>query len=353
MKRDYYEILGVTKDATQDQIKKSYRKLALKYHPDKNPDNKEAEKMFKSVSEAYEILSDNDKKHAYDNFGHAGGQQFREGFQGGFEDIFNHFSGMFGGRGGPDFFGFRDDTQRPHAGPPISIRVHVTLKEVLKGTSKDIPFSKLASCNNCKGRGYKNDSDLRSCSACNGSGHAFHNAGFVKVQTTCRPCGGAGKSILNPCQECQGKGAIQINDGINVTIPAGVCDGTQLRIEGKGNRPSPSHVPGDLILTISVKQDPRFEINGPHIYGEEKITFSQAALGDSIITELIDGKIKLVIPPGTQPHSMMSIPNRGLPIDVGDPERGHHYVRVTIDVPKRLGDREKAIIEELRELENM
>ena len=350
MKKDFYEILEVSRDATQDEIKKSFRLLALRYHPDKNPDDKDSEKMFKSVSEAYDVLSDKDKRAAYDNFGHSDGHQF-QGHHGGFEDIFNHFSGMFGREFGSEFSG--RSRSSPLVGSPVSVDVVVTLTDVLKGAIKNIRFSRLDSCMTCKGKGFKKESDVGACNICNGSGKTSHDAGFVRIQTTCRACAGSGKRIINPCEQCSGRGSISKNDSVSVTMPAGVHDGSQLRLAGKGNRPSPNHAPGDLLLTISIQKDKRLERNGPHLYSNETISFSRAVLGSNISVNLIDGKVNLTIPPGTQPHSMMSIPGRGLPVDVGDPERGNHYIRIIVDVPKSLSAEEKEIIEALREIESV
>jgi len=347
MKKDYYEILGVNKDSTPDEIKKAYRGLALKYHPDKNPDDKDAEQMFKNISEAYAVLSDKEKRYNYDNFGHHGDQQF----PGGFEDIFDHFSGMFGGTFGSEFF----NRQRRSApvGNPVAIKVPITLEEVLSGTVRDINFSRIDSCEECSGRGFINDHDVGICEGCSGSGQSHHSVGFVKVQMTCGQCGGTGKKITNPCSSCNGKGLNHKKDNVTITIPPGVLEGDQLCISGKGNRPSNNHAPGDLVLIMSIVGDNRFERDGPHLYSRESISFPQAALGTSIIVDLIDGKINLAIPPGTQPNSMMSIPKRGLPIDTQNSERGHHYVRISVEVPKSLSVREREIIEKLRDIESV
>ena len=347
MKKDFYEILGVSEDATQDQIKKAFRRLALKYHPDKNPDDKDAEKMFKNAAEAYDVLSDEGKRASYDSFGNGAGEEFR----GDFEDIFDHFSGMFRGDFGSDFFGrSRSSVQ---VGSPVLVDVIVTLTDVLKGSAKDVRFTRLDSCLGCRGKGFIKESDVGTCDACNGLGKTSHDAGFVRIQTTCRPCSGSGKRIINACGQCGGRGSVSKNERVSVTIPAGVSDGSQLRLAGKGNRPSPNHAPGDLLITISIQKDKRLERNGPHLYSNETISFSCAVLGSNISVNLIDGKVNLTIPPGTQPHSMMSIPGRGLPVDVGDPERGNHYIRLIVDVPKSLSVEEREIIEALRDMESV
>jgi molecular chaperone DnaJ len=341
VKKDSYETLGVKSDSSQEEIKKAYRSLALKYHPDKNQGDEAAETKFKDISEAYAVLSDKEKRYSYDNFGHGG--PAAHGSQGGFGDVFDQFSEMFGS----DFFG-RGRSRQP-TGQSIGIEVPVTLNEVLNGTTKDIKFSRIDVCEPCEGQGFADQSDIGKCSHCNGDGRSFHNVGFVKVQMTCNGCGGSGKQILNPCVSCSGAGCINKSDSLTITIPSGVSDRDQLEIQGKGNKPSENHVAGSLIVVISVASDDRFERQGPHLYGKETISFTQAALGDSIIVSLIDGDISLKIPPGTQPGSMMSIPNRGLPIGPNDRERGHHYVKISVEIPKSLNIEQKKLIEKLRD----
>jgi len=345
MKKSYYDILEISNDASSDQIKKAYRKLALKYHPDKNPDDSNAESKFKEISEAYECLSDKESRRNYD--------LFPEGTKGGFGgfspsqspgDIFQHFSEMFGRD-----FGFGRSAQKPRMakGDYVVHNVEVSLEDVLLGSTHKISFSSNIACNSCGGKRYQNQNDLSKCGSCNGRGNVMYDHGAIKVTTTCRSCGGSGMTINNPCITCSGSGMLHNRRSLNVTIPPGVSEGNQLRIEGYGHNQLGSQAPGDLLINIAIKHDDRFERRGPHLYGSKRISFKQAALGSTVEIELIDGKINLVIPASTQSHTMMSVSGRGLPIDVGDPERGNYYVTIIVDIPRKISNIDRRLIEQL------
>jgi molecular chaperone DnaJ len=343
MVKDYYASLGVKSNATDEQIKKAYRKLALKYHPDKNPDNPSAEKKFKEISEAYDCLSDKDKRKNYDTYPYGGSSEHFS--DSGMDDIFSQFSEMFGhdlGSSRP-----RDPRRRMSKGESIVREVHVTLEEVLVGSSREISYSRGQSCVQCSGKGYVSRDDISRCRSCRGSGNVISDFGAMRVSTSCASCAGSGKTIINPCSDCSGVGALFKSMSINITIPPGVSDGNQLRIEGRGHFSPGYQIPGDLLVSISVSKHKKFDRKGPHIYSEKRISFKDAALGSVIEVELIDGKINLNVPSGTQSQTVMSVGSRGLPIDVGDPERGHHYIVVIVDVPTKISEADRKIIEQL------
>jgi len=327
MKLDYYDVLQVKKDSTNKEIKKSYRCLAKKYHPDKNPDDSDAENKFKEITEAYEVLSDDDKRAQYDKYGHDGPKQSF----GGFEDFFRDFTGgdnpfndFFAGHGGP----------RNRKGESILVSVDISLKDVLTGTSKDIEFSRSESCPGCSGNGFLSDDDKATCSSCNGSGSTIFNAaGVFQIRQTCSRCQGGGFTISNPHKECNGTGKQAQDKSITVTIPAGVESGMRLRVVGLGNLLVGDTEPGDLFVEVNIHSDERFERHGPHVYSREKISMVQACLGSTIQVDTISGKYNLKIPTGIQPGTTLSMKGKGLPEGVGSDELGHHYVIVNIHIP--------------------
>jgi len=343
MAKDYYSILDVQRDASDDQIKKAYRKLALKYHPDKNPDDPGSEKKFKEISEAYDCLSDSNKRRNYDMFPEGAGSIPPN--RGGMGDIFSHFSEMFGG--GFGFGGHSGRHRGEDRGEPIVCDVRISLKEVLDGAFRDITFPQGKQCGACDANGYNDKGDISDCSSCAGSGSIVSDFGHMRVTTSCNSCGGSGKVIVNPCKTCGGSGILLENRTINITIPQGVSNGLQLRIGGYGHQSRSSKICGDLLVNVFVDSHTEFERRGPHIACERRISFKQAVLGAIIEIDLIDGKINMNIPPGTQSHSVMSVGGRGLPIDVGDPERGNHYVTIIVDIPRTLSDSDKTLIEKL------
>lgn len=346
MKKDYYEVLGVSRDSSKDEIKKAYRKLALKYHPDKNPDNLEAESKFKEVSEAYSILSDTEKRQNYDRFGSESSHQGSSNYS----DIFSQFSDFFGGGSGfEDFFQKNSQSQSQKSQDSFD-EISITLKEVLSGTVKNISFKKHEPCYVCEAKGYASDNDLASCDHCSGSGSHNHRNGFMNVQVNCQACNGNGKVIMNPCSGCKGAGSIEKDRSIKVSIPKGVSDGSHMRVPGEGSISYIDAPPGDLMIRISIIRDKRYEVRGPHIYSEKEISIFKAAMGGTIEEDVLDGTVKVKIPKGTQPNTTLSIKERGLPIGVDDEERGHHYVKLVVKVPTKINDQEEDLLRKLEDI---
>lgn len=346
---DHYKILGVDRDASQESIKKAYRKLALKYHPDRNPDNPDSEKKFKEISESYSILSDEEKRRNYDQFGDANASNFSgfntDNFRG-FEDIFSGMpfaEEMFGDR-----FKSRNRTRQGVRSSDLHKTVSVTLKEVLTGCEKNIEYTRTKACIECSGNGYKSNLDLEKCNYCDGSGSVTHGNSFMRVSTTCSYCNGQGKTISNPCTVCKGNCVIEEHRSINVSIPAGVRPGIKIRVSGAGNVGSFADDIGSLYLDVNVQNMMGIDRNGPHLYLGKNISFSQAALGDTIRVDLLDGSVNLKIPHGTQPGSIMSIDGRGLPEDIGSDDRGNFYVRINVKVPKTISVSQRELIEKLK-----
>jgi molecular chaperone DnaJ len=352
---DYYEILGVNRDASQSEIKKAYRKMALKYHPDKNPDNPESEKKFKEAAEAYSVLSDETEKHSYDNFG---GDTQSSGFSNhdpfhfaGFRDIFSDIpfaSDMFGDR-----FGQRKKQATQASGlrgTDIKMSVGITLHDVINGCEKRIEYARGNTCQTCTSKGYVNNSDKSECKFCQGSGTITHGTQFMRVSTTCSKCNGQGSVISKPCLSCGGSGSLLENRSINVIIPSGVKDGMQMRVSGGGNTGSSQGDVGNLYLDIRVEKNRNVERNGPHLYMDKKISFSQAVLGDKVRVDLLDGSVNLNVPPGTQPGSLMSIDGRGLPEDINSDDRGNFYIKILVKIPRDLSEDERLLIEKMKNM---
>ena len=351
-KRDYYDVLGINKSANSDEIKSAYRKLAVKYHPDKNPGNKKAEEKFKEASEAYGILSDKSKKENYDNFGHAafenGGGQ-RGGFGGftgaDFSDIFEDFFGEFGGRGSSRG---RSSNNR---GSDLRYDLSITLEEAYKGKKQDIKFSTSERCDTCKGDGSKPGYSADRCSYCGGNGKIRSSQGFFTVQQTCPQCNGNGEEINNPCNDCNGRGKRQASKRISVTIPRGVDDGTRIRLAGKGEAGSRGGTSGDLYLFINVQSHDLFKRSDENLFFEFPISIADAALGTTIEIPTIDGKAKIKIPDGTQNGKQFRLKGKGMPFM----RRGDHgdlYVQVKTEVPVYLNKKQKELLEQFREIEN-
>ena len=353
-KRDYYEVLGVNKNASPEQLKSAYRKLAVKYHPDKNPDNKNAEEKFKEASEAYGILSDKSKKENYDNFGHAafenggGGQGGFGGFSGAdFSDIFEDFFGDFGG-------GRRSSRGRSsnNRGSDLRYDLSISLEEAFEGKKQNIQFSTSEKCNSCKGNGSKAGSSPSRCSYCGGNGRVRSNQGFFTVQQTCPQCAGSGEEITDPCSDCNGQGNTQISKKISVTIPKGVDDGTRIRLAGKGEAGTRGGASGDLYLFINVKSHDLFKRSDVNLFFEFPISITDAALGTTIEIPTIDGKkAKIKIPDGTQDGKQFRLRGKGMPFmrrgDFGD-----LYVEIKTEVPIYLNKEQRSLLEKFREIEN-
>jgi len=346
MKIDYYELLGVANDVSNNEIKKAYRRLALKYHPDKNPDDPEAEQKFKEITGAYEILSDEDKRASYDRYGHNDPPAFS-----GFDDLFNRFRGA-GSNPFNDFFaGMGGQRQENQAGESILVNVSIFLKEVLTGTSRNIEFSRFTSCISCSGNGYLKEDDIEKCEACSGSGsYSFNVGGMFQVKQECLNCNGKGFKVKNSCSSCAGSARNEEKKSINITIPSGLETGTQLRVEGLGNYTKDDDVPGDLFVQVDVEHDERFERRGPHVYSKKTLSYSQACLGAIVKIDTVSETVELKIPEGIQQGMMLSISEKGLPEYAGSSDLGHHYVVVDITIPVSVTDREKELLSELEEI---
>lgn len=351
-KRDYYDILGLNKGASDDEIKKAYRKLAKKYHPDVNPDNKDAEAKFKEVSEAYEVLSDSDKRGRYDQFGHAGVDPNYGagggGFSGGgfgFEDLGDIFDNFFGGG-----FGGSTRTRNPNApikGNDLRINLTLSFMDAVKGVKKTISLSQQQTCDDCHGSGAKAGSSPETCSECGGTGQVSVRQrtpfGVVQTARACSACGGKGTIIKDPCPTCSGKGRTSKNKKIEVNVPAGIDDGQSFILRGEGDNGLNNGPSGDCIVSVSVRPDPLFERDGFDIWCEIPVTYAQAVLGDEITVPTVDGKVSYTVPEGTQPGTVFRLRNKGVPY-VNGRGRGDQYVRVLLEVPKGLNNKQKEAI---------
>ncbi len=357
-KRDYYEVLGVEKNATAEVIKKAYRKKALQYHPDKNPDNKEAEEKFKEAAEAYEVLSNPEKRSRYDQFGHAGMQGGAGGFGGGggfsnIEDIFSAFGDIFGGHFGGGF-GSRGRT-RVNRGSDLRVKVDLTYKDISKGVEKKIKVKKYVKCNSCSGTGAKDSNAYSNCSTCGGSGQVTRVAntilGQMQTSSSCPSCHGEGKIITDKCNSCAGEGVVRDEEVISIKIPAGVAEGMQLNVAGRGNAARRGGISGDLIVLIGEKKDPNLIRDGRNLIYNLFVSFPQITLGTTVEIPTIDGKVKVKIDAGTQPEKILRLRGKGLP-DVNGYGKGDLLVRVHVWIPTKLNAEEKKQLEQLKDSEN-
>jgi molecular chaperone DnaJ len=353
-KRDYYDVLGVEKNASADQIKSAYRKKAVKYHPDKNKGDKTAEEKFKEASEAYHVLSDSERKQNYDNFGHAAFENGASG-RGGFSnfDFSSHFSDIF-----EDFFGEgfggggRRSRRSNNRGSDLRYDLSISLEESYTGKKQDIKFSTSDKCDNCSGSGSKPGHDAGSCSMCGGQGQVRSSQGFFTVQQTCPQCSGSGEMITNPCGSCGGQGKKQASKRLSVTIPKGVDDGTRIRLAGKGEAGSRGGGNGDLYLFINVYSHDLFKRSDENLFFECPISIADAALGTSMEIPTIDGgKAKIKIPSGTQSGKQFRLKGKGMPYMRGD-GTGDLYVQVNTEVPVSLNKEQKELLEKFRKIEN-
>ena len=352
-KRDYYNVLGVNKSATPDQIKSAYRKLAVKHHPDKNKGDKAAEEKFKEASEAYHVLSSAERKQSYDNFGHAAFENGGGG-RGGFGnfDFSNSFSDIFEDFFGEGFGGERRSRRSNNRGSDLRYDLSITLEEAYTGKKQDIKFSTSEKCNTCKGSGSKPGHDAGSCSMCGGNGQVRSNQGFFTVQQTCPQCSGSGEEITNPCTSCSGQGKEQASKRLSVSIPKGVDDGTRIRLAGKGEAGSKAAGSGDLYLFINVYSHDLFKRSDENLFFECPISIADAALGTSIEIPTIDGgKAKIKIPSGTQSGKQFRLKGKGMPHMRGS-GIGDLYVQVNTEVPVSLNREQKELLEKFREIEN-
>lgn len=354
-KRDYYEVLGVDKSASAEDIKKAYRQLAKKYHPDLNPGNKEAEEKFKEVNEAYEVLSDADKKARYDQFGHAGvdpsygGGGYGGGFSGGFgdmgdiSDIFNSFFG-----GGFSSSG-RSNPNAPRRGQDIQTNININFMDACFGKEVEVSINRMEKCPDCNGTGAAAGSSADTCPDCHGTGQVKvtqHTPfGMISQQKPCTRCGGKGKIINNPCPKCRGNGRYTASKKIKVSVPAGIDDGQTLQVSGQGHAGINGGPNGDLHVTVSVRPDPIFERDGYDIHTEVPITYTQAVLGDEITVPTIDGKVKYTVPEGTQNGTIFRFRGKGVK-KLNSSSRGDQYVHVYIEVPKNLSKKQKDMLKE-------
>ncbi len=355
-KRDYYDILGISKNATKEEIKKAYRQKALKFHPDKNPGDKDAEEKFKESAEAYEVLSNPDKKARYDRYGHAGlgnGGQGYGGFGGGMsmEDIFSQFGDIFGSAFGGGFgggFGESTRTRRVNKGSNLRIKVKLTLEEILKGVEKKIKVSKYVNCRTCNGTGARDGSSFHTCSTCNGSGRVTRvtNTFLGQMQTTssCPSCGGEGQTITEKCNSCYGNGIIKGEEVISINIPAGVAEGMQMAMSGKGNAAARGGIPGDLIVLIEEVKHENLIRDGNNLLYDHYISFPEATLGTNIEVPTLEGKARIKIDPGTQSSKVLRLKGKGLP-SVNSYGRGGLLVNINVWTPQSLTKEEKQILE--------
>lgn len=363
-KRDFYEILGVSKNATAEEIKKAYRQKALKYHPDKNPGNHEAEEMFKEAAEAYEILSNPEKKARYDQYGHAGlGNGFGSGgagYGGGMsmEDIFSQFGDIFGSAFGGGFGGFGGQSRggrRVNKGTNLRIKVKLTLEEILKGVEKKVKVSKYVGCKSCNGSGAKDGGAFKSCQTCHGSGRVTRVTntflGQMQTTTTCPSCGGEGQTITDKCTACFGNGIVKDEEVITFNIPAGVSEGMQMSMSGKGNAAARGGIPGDLIILIEEVKHESLIRDGSNLLYDHYISFPDAALGTTIEVPTLEGKARIKIEPGTQSSKVLRLKGKGLP-SVNAYGRGDLLVNINVWTPQELSKEEKQIMEKLAKSES-
>ncbi len=355
-KRDYYEVLGVSRDAGAEEIKKAYRKLALKYHPDKNPGNKEAEEKFKEAAEAYDVLSNQDKKSRYDQFGHAGMNGGAGGFSGGgfsMEDIFSQFGDIFGGHFG-GFGGFGGSSRggrRVNRGSDIRIRVKLDLKEIAHGAEKKVKINKQVACKDCSGKGTKSEADIKTCDTCKGAGQVTRVTqtflGTMQTASTCPTCNGEGKVIAKPCSSCGGSGLVKEVEEISFKIPPGVAQGMQLTVQGKGNAAKRGGVNGDLLVVIEEEEHPDLQRDGNDIIYSLFISVPDAILGTDAEIPSIDGKLRIKVEPGTQSGKILRLRGKGLP-DVNGYGSGDLLVYTQVWTPKKIDKQEREMIEKLK-----
>jgi molecular chaperone DnaJ len=356
-KRDYYEILGVTRTSSDAEIKKAYRQMALKYHPDKNPNNKESEEKFKEAAEAYEVLSNPEKRSRYDQYGHDGMRNGGQGFGGAgmsMEDIFSQFGDIFGGAFGGAFSGFGGGggqrRRRVNHGTNLRVKVRLTLEEIATGVEKKIKVNKYISCTSCKGSGAESGSSFSSCSTCHGTGQVTRITntflGQMQTSSTCPSCGGEGQTITHKCPTCAGNGIIKGEEVISLNIPAGVSEGIQLSVSGKGNAAARGGVPGDLIVVIEEAPHDDLMRDGTNLLYDLYISFPDAALGTSVEIPTLEGKARIKIEAGTQGGKILRLKGKGIP-SLNQYGRGDLLVNINVWTPRSLDRQEKELMEKL------
>jgi len=357
-KRDYYEVLGVSKEASTDEVKKAYRKLAIKYHPDKNQGDKEAEEKFKEGTEAYEVLSDAKKKQVYDQYGFAG----VEGMNGGqghdystvyrdFEDIFGDFGGIFdsffGGGGGR-----RSGRSAKPRGSDLRYNLNVPFKDAVFGTKVQISYNRHIECSSCSGTGAESGGGKKMCPTCGGSGQVRRSSGFFSIASACPTCNGDGFVIENPCKSCRGAGVVQKSQKIKVTIPPGIESGKRINIPGQGNASPNGGLTGDLYVYITVTPHEYFERDGADVYCVVPVSMTQATLGSELMVKTLDDKkAKLKIPAGTQNDKILRLRGEGIPYLHNAGRRGDMYIKIRVNIPTKLSSKAKSLLKELSELD--
>jgi len=363
-KRDYYEVLGVSKSADASELKKAYRKLAVQYHPDRNPDDKSAEDKFKEAAEAYEVLTDPDKKARYDRYGHAGVDGQGGGFSGGgmtMDDIFSQFGDVFGDSGFGSFFGggggggSASGRQRGQKGANLRIKVSLTLEEIAHGVHKKIKVKKDVACTTCNGSGAKDSGSVKACNTCGGNGvvRQVRNTFLGQMQTTvtCPTCNGAGKIISSFCGVCKGSGTSHGEETIDIDIPAGVESGMQLSMRSRGNMGQKGGPAGDLIINIEEKEHEFLQRDGQNILFEQFLSFADASIGTQVEVPTLDGKVRIKIPPGTQSGKIFRLQDKGLP-SVQGYGKGDQLIHVNVWTPKKLTNEERELLEKMRSMPN-
>lgn len=368
-KRDFYEILGVSKSASADEIKKAYRKVAMQFHPDRNPGDKPAEEKFKEAAEAYEILSDTDKKAQYDRYGHAAFGQGRPssgGHPGGMnmDDIFSQFGDIFGGGGGSggfsDFFGggrggSSQGRGKGTRGSNLRVKLKMNYEEIAKGAQKTIKVKKYVGCNTCSGSGAKDKNSVTTCNTCGGSGQVRKVSntflGQMQTVTTCPTCSGEGTTITHKCTSCKGEGRVYGEETVTIDIPAGVQEGMQLNVSGKGNAGERGGANGDLMVMIEEEQHKELQRDGLNVAYELHISFPQAVFGTEMLVPTIDGKAKIKIPPGTQGGKIFRLKGKGFPA-VQSYEKGDQLIHVSIFTPENINSEEKEMLEKMEASKN-
>jgi molecular chaperone DnaJ len=360
MKRDYYEVLGVSRSATADELKKAYRKVAMQHHPDRNPGDKAAEEKFKEAAEAYEVLSDPQKKSQYDRFGHAGvGNNRGGGFGGGMnmDDIFSQFGDVFGDDIFGSFFGGGRSRGRSTGtrGSNLRVKIKLNYEEMANGATKTIKVKKYVNCNTCHGSGAKDKGSVQTCSVCGGSGQVRKVTstflGQMQTVTTCSACNGEGTTITNKCTTCRGEGRVYGEETVNIEIPAGVQEGMQLSMSGKGNAGERGGAPGDLIILIEEESHPELQREGLNVVYDLHISFTDAVFGVQLEVPTIDGKAKIKIPPGTQSGKIFRLKGKGFPA-VNSYERGDQMIHINVWTPQNISSEEKEMLEKLHQSPN-
>lgn len=348
-KRDLYEVLGVKKDASPEEIKKSYRQLALKYHPDRNPGDQDADRRFKEAAEAYEVLSDRDKRARYDRYGHAGleGSAVHD-FQSA-DDIMSAFSDIFGGGLFGDLFGERRRGPRP--GPDLLMKLEIELVEAARGTTRSVEVSRQDPCGECRGSGARKGTSPTTCNYCGGRGQIVQARGFFQVATTCPACGGNGTRIADPCAKCRGAGRSPVSVQLQVDVPPGVESGMWLQLRNQGEAGDPGAPRGNLRIQILVRKHPFFERRRNDLFTQVPISFAQATLGADVEVPTLDGPESLAVPRGTQSGEVLRIKGRGMP-DLGARSRGDELVEVVVETPRHLTARQEELLREFAEIEH-